>query len=208
MGEWPRMDRTSLMCASLADMPTRTLEEHRWLQALENASFGLWDLDPRRESVHYSPSWKARLGFPRIHAPDSTAFWRCRVHPDDFGPMLGSLRSHLDGHADSYLMRFRLRSNGSGYRTMLSRGRVVSRDERGHATRMVGTMVDVTGRPAVVAPYGLATEEPCQTSEARGSSLHAVLADERSAGSSEMSRLIEQIDDLLDIALRDSGATP
>lgn len=196
------------MRASSVPMPTRTLEEHRWLQALENASFGLWDLDPRLETVHYSSSWKARLGFPRIHAPDSTAFWRCRVHPEDFGPMLGALRSHLDGHAASYEMRFRLRSNGSGYRTVLSRGRVVARDERGHATRMVGTMVDLTGRPAVLAPYGLATEEPWQTSEARGSSLQAALAGERCADSAETTRLIEQIDDLLDMALRDSGATP
>ena len=156
-------------------MSDRTIDEHRWLQALENATFGVWDLDPRLEVVHYSPQWKARLGFPRVQAPDSTAFWRCRVHPDDVDSMMGSLRTHLDGDSSSYAMRFRLRSNGSGYRSVLSRGRVVARDDRGQATRMVGTMVDLTGRPAAVAPYGLASEDPRHASVAAGLPLHAAL---------------------------------
>ena len=206
-------------------MSDRTIEEHRWLQALENATFGVWDLDPRLEMVHYSPQWKARLGFPRIQSPDSTAFWRCRVHPDDFEPMLGSLRSHLDGDTSSYEMRFRLRSNGSGYRSVLSRGRVVARDARGNATRMVGTMVDLTGRPATVAPYGLASEDPRQATEAAGLPLHVALGvaqplarrlvaagkdDDgvRSAALIETDRLVELIDDLLDMALREGGGAP
>ena len=60
--------------------------------------------------------------------------------------MLDALRTHLDGHSSSYEMRFRLRSTGSGYRTVLSRGRIVARDQRGHPTRMVGTMVDLNLR--------------------------------------------------------------
>jgi len=189
--------------------------------AIENSTFGVWDLDPRLDTVHYSPQWKARLGFPRIDAPDSSAFWRCRVHPDDFDPMLGSLRAHLDGCAPSYEMRFRLRSNGSGYRTMLSRGRVVARDELGHATRMVGTMVDLTGRPSSAATYGLAAERPEQTDAWRRPPFHEVLglahprhgtlgaASEAlkglTAGSAQAHpRLVELIDDLLDIALREA----
>lgn len=159
-----------------------------WLQALDEARFGVWDLDPRCESVHYSPAWKARLGFAGVPAADSTWFWRCRVHPDDFDGMLGSLRRHLDGFSDSYEMHFRLRSNGSGYRTVLSRGRVVERDARGDAIRMVGTMVDLTNRPMPPA---------------RG----LLQANEADTGAPSLLALpIEQIDDLLDIALRESAA--
>jgi hypothetical protein len=184
-------------------MTRPTVEERRWLQALENARIGVWDLDPRLETVHYSPAWKARLGFPRVLAPDSTSFWRCRVHPEDVDTMLLSLRSHLDGHAESYTMRFRLRSNGSGYRTMLSRGRVVERDRHGVATRMVGTMVDLTARPVVTTRHGLASEDP---HEAHGSApvrrpLHAVLG----AADPVARALVERIDDLLELALRDAA---
>lgn len=157
---------------------------HRWLQALEDARFGVWDLDPRAETVHYSSPWKARLGFAGVAAAEHTWFWRCRVHPDDFDAMLGSLRRHLDGDADSYAMHFRLRCNGAGYRTVLSRGRVVARDARGQATRMVGTMIDLTSRP--MPP------------------VHGVLLADEAHTVSPLP--FEQIDDLLDIALRESAA--
>lgn len=182
-------------------MSDRTPEERRWATSIENARFGVWDLDPRLEIVHYSPQWKARLGFPRIDAPDTCAFWRCRVHPDDFDPMLGSLRSHLDGFTPTYEMRFRLRSNGSGYRSMLSRGRVVARDPLGNATRMVGTMVDLTGWASSAANYGLATELPVQARELHRLPFHAALG-----GAPERHRLVERVDDLLDVALLETNA--
>lgn len=182
-------------------MSDRTPEERRWAASIENATFGVWDLDPRLELVHYSPQWKDRLGFPRIDAPDSCAFWRRRVHPDDFDPMLGSLRSHLDGCTPTYEMRFRLRSNGSGYRSMLSRGRVVARDPLGNATRMIGTMVDLTGRACSAANYGLATELPLQAHELHRLPFHAALADAPASH-----RLVELIDDLLDVAVREAHA--
>lgn len=206
-------------------MSNRTIEERRWAQAVENATFGVWDLDPRLDVVHYSPQWKAHLGFPRIDAPDSTAFWRCRVHPDDFDAMLRSLRCHLDGYSASYAMRFRLRINGSGYRTVLSRGRVVERDHRGIATRMIGTMVDLTGRSAPAATYGLATELPGLTTEVPRLPFHAVLGVARSLdgsrgpacetfsasgsnGAQGSFRLVELVDDLLGVALREAATTP
>jgi PAS domain S-box-containing protein len=208
-------------------MSDGTPEEQRWRRALESGTFGVWDLDLRREMVHYSPEWKARLGFPRVHAPDSTAFWRCRVHPEDFEPMLGSLRSHIEGHSPTYEMRFRLRSNGSGYRTMLSRGRVVGRDDKGNATRMVGTMVDLTDRPAHAAPHGLATEDSRHIVEVAQAPFHALIGvrgpqtDTRVGVASqapiegrlaavnekhEARRFIDLVDDLLDRALREGFA--
>ncbi|MBX3621165.1 MAG: PAS domain-containing protein [Rhizobacter sp.] len=186
-------------------MSNLTADEQGWLQAVESAAFGVWDLDPRLEMVHYSPQWKARLGFPQIESPDSTGFWRSRVHPDDFGGMLGALRSHLDGFTPSYDMQFRLRINGSGYRTVLSRGRVVERDHRGNATRMVGTMVDLTGRPAIAQSHGLATELAATPMTMAYAPLHLLLA---GAGRGDAGELVDSIADLLDTALKDSGLTP
>jgi hypothetical protein len=189
-------------------LPHRTPEERRWLDALDGARFGVWDLDPQAELVHYSPGWKARLGFPRLLAADTAAFWRCRVHPDDLGSMLGSLRAHLDGEADSYTMRFRLRSNGSGYRTMLSHGRVVARDARGAATRMVGTMLDLTARALTPGAHGLASDEPGDADALQRQPLHLMLASS-APRPSEQQALLENVSDLLEIAWRASaGSAP
>ena len=120
--------------------------ESRWELAIRSASFGVWDLDPRAQTVHYSPQWKAMLGYDATDERDSTATWRSRVHPDDLQPMLQALQAHLRGGSDGYEVQFRLRAADGRYRVVLSRGRAVARDESGQALRVVGTLTDLTDR--------------------------------------------------------------
>lgn len=126
--------------------------EIRWRQAIEAGELGVWDLRLDIETVHYSPQWKQRFGYPEPHDADSTHFWRCRVHPGDLEGMLAAMRAHAHGNQPSYEATFRLRSNGSGYRLVHSRGRVIERGPERRAVRMVGTMIDLTERP--VTPRG------------------------------------------------------
>lgn len=119
----------------------------RLRQAVDAGELGIWDLRPELETVHHSPQWKLRLGFPEPHSADSTHFWRCRVHPADLDGMLAAMREHIREGLPSYEAQFRLRSNGSGYRLVQSRGRVIERGPDGRALRMVGTMLDLTERP-------------------------------------------------------------
>lgn len=120
--------------------------ENRWELAIRNAGFGVWDLDPCEQTVHYSPQWKAMLGYDDRDERDSTATWRARVHPDDLVPMLQTLQAHLDARSAAYEMEFRLRAADGRYRIVLSRGRVVARDAAGRALRAVGTLTDLTER--------------------------------------------------------------
>jgi PAS domain-containing protein len=168
----------------------RTQEEERWHVALRNAVFGIWDLDPRGEKVRYSPAWKARLGFAPGDGPDSTALWRSRVHPDDFNPMLRALRLHLGGYTAVYESRFRLRAGNFRYVSVLSRGRVVERDARGDAVRMIGTMVDLTQRWPIPAARGV----PMGQGREGTSPLDSIGRPLR-----------QQVSDLLDSAVRDGA---
>jgi PAS domain S-box-containing protein len=197
-------------------------EEERWRLAIENAHFGVWDLDPRAELVHYSPQWKALLGFGAEDRPDSTSFWRNRVHPDDLPPMLKALHEHLDGFTPTYEMRFRLRNAGGLYRTVLSRGRVVERDGRGDAVRVVGTMTDLTHASHVPALSLLSREQAVQMSHELRTPLHAIIGfAQLLSGSLESSppdeqrrrlaliedagwRLLALVDDLLERAVHEA----
>ena len=200
-------------------------QSRRWLSSVENGLIGVWDLDPRVEIVHYSPQWKARLGFAEIDSADNTWSWRCRVHPDDLDRMADSLQSHLDGNALTYEAQFRLRINGSGYRTVISRGRVVSRDEQGNASQVVGTMVDLTGRPRASAMRGLAAEGPSRRIHLQRLPFHVILGaaqpsagidcsvvglctESQSANATESRRLTGMVDDLLETALREASKVP
>lgn len=204
-------------------MSSITPEQERWRLALEGASFGVWDLDPRAEQVHYSPPWKARLGLAPVDAPDSTTFWRQRVHPDDLAPMLGALRAHIDGDTAAYEMQFRLRGGGAGWRSVLSRGRVVERDAQGRALRVVGTMVELSGRPPQPGSGAAERARRSRLCHDLRTPLHAILglsyllaqragetgADEQRrhlAAIEEAGRnLLDRVDDLLDIAARDGS---
>lgn len=136
---------------TIVNMDMQQSMDFRWRQAIEAGELGIWDLRPELETVHHSPQWKQRLGFPAPHGADSTHFWRCRVHPEDLDVMLAAMRAHARGEQPGYEASFRLRSNGSGYRVVHSRGRAIERSAAGRVLRMVGTMVDLTGRPATPA---------------------------------------------------------
>lgn len=177
--------------------PART----RWQQAVEAGELGVWDLHLELETVHYSPQWKLRLGFPEPHRADSTHFWRCRVHPDDLQPMLAAMREHACGAMPSYESRFRLRSNGSGYRLMHSRGRVIERSPEGRALRMIGTMLDLTER--ATTPGGGLPAGPRGLMEGASLALpfHRLLSDpadtDTAAVAQERERVLGLVDDLL-----------
>ncbi|MDM4765206.1 PAS domain-containing protein [Pelomonas sp. SE-A7] len=174
----------------------------RWGRAIEQGLFGVWDLDPRMELVHYSPRWKEHLGFANAGAPDHTSFWRCRVHPDDLAGMMRALRSHIEGFSKRYEARFRLRSNGSGYRVMQARGVAVERDAEGNALRLIGSLVDLTDRPAL--PPRELLVDPLWSGDGVGQSLpfHRVLE----SRARDRDGLLDQAAELLDLSLQQTAS--
>jgi PAS domain S-box-containing protein len=118
----------------------------RWGLAEQSARFGVWELDPVRQLVHYSPQWKRMLGYDGTEGPDPTATWRARVHPDDLPAMLEALGAYLQGGTPEYAHEFRLRAADGGWHWVLSRSRVVERDGAGAPLRAIGTLQDITDR--------------------------------------------------------------
>jgi PAS fold len=168
----------------------------RLREAVAAGELGLWDLRPELETIHCSPQWKLRLGFPEPQRADSTHFWRCRVHPDDLEGMMMAMRAHSQGSEPTYDTRFRLRSNGSGYRRLHSRGRVIDRAVDGRATRLIGTMVDLTPRP--FTPQGGLPDGPrgAMAGVSPGLPFHVLLGAQPSSPV-ELQRLLELVDDLV-----------
>jgi hypothetical protein len=176
----------------------------RWRQAMDAGQLGLWDLRLELETVHYSPPWKQRLGFPEPQHADSTHFWRCRVHPADLEPMLATMREHARGAQPRYEARFRLRSNGSGYRLMHSRGRIIERGADGRALRMIGTMLDLTERAPT--PQGGLPDGPRgpMAGAALALPFHLLLADAADVRTAQFTRERDRLLGLVEDLLRDT----
>ena len=66
------------------------------------------------------------------------------LHPDDREKVLARREAHLQGKTSRYEVEYRIRNKAGGWQWMLSRGKVVERDEQGRALRMIGTITDIT----------------------------------------------------------------
>ncbi len=113
--------------------------------ALEAAGMGIWELDPRTGERRWSARSKALFGLPPEAEVDGQAIM-ARVHPAD-RPRLEHIMATLlgSGAIDELDVEFRLApAEGREERWLHSRGQAFFED--GRAVRVVGTLLDITGR--------------------------------------------------------------
>lgn len=112
--------------------------------ALDAASLGTWDLNFQTGQHVVDERAAATLDLSPVEADAGFDAWAARVHPKDYAPMRAALDAHLNGTRDQYLSEYRLRRHDGHSIWVQSHGRVVERDPRGAAVRMVGTHLDIT----------------------------------------------------------------
>jgi diguanylate cyclase (GGDEF)-like protein/PAS domain S-box-containing protein len=119
--------------------------EERYALALQGANDGLWDWDVRAERLYCNARWKAMLGYEPDELTDTPGEWLGRVHADDRAALNQALDAHLAGTSRHFESEHRVQHRDGSYRWMLARGLAV-RDRTGRATRIVGSLADVTDR--------------------------------------------------------------
>jgi|GEM_PF-445388 len=141
----------------LAGYYALALQRKRWEQelresqqtlelALTGADLGLWDFDVKAGRGRI-PEHSARLiGYSLDEIEPTLSFWENLIHPDDRQRALEVFSSHLDGRAPYYEDEYRIRAQSGEWKWVLSRGKVVERDDEGNPLRMAGTYLDITAR--------------------------------------------------------------
>ena len=141
-------ERTSELSESRASLEqkVRALQESEqtYELAVSGSAAGLWDWDLRIDKVYYSDRLKELLGY----APDEfldtlDEFWN-RLHPDDYETVRLAVDQHLKERVP-YIIDFRLQTKSGEYRWFHARGQALW-DETGKATRMSGSITDITDR--------------------------------------------------------------
>jgi diguanylate cyclase (GGDEF)-like protein/PAS domain S-box-containing protein len=117
--------------------------EERHRLALEGTDDGLWDWDLATDVLFLSPRWKAILGQSDEEVENRPESWLSRIHPDDRAGVEQALAAHRAGATRHFAAEHRLRSRDGSYRWCLARG-VARRGADGAATRIAGTLTDVT----------------------------------------------------------------
>src|SRR6185369_9934495 len=120
--------------------------EQRLALVLEATTEGYWDWKLCTGEVHYGHGWLSSLGYGIADLPKDTSFWESIIHPDDTPEFEAHLQEHLLGVTQAIDYELRLRARSGQYKWFRARGKVVQRDSRGTATRMVGTVVNIQPR--------------------------------------------------------------
>ena len=127
--------------------------EERYALAMRGANDGLWDWNLLSNQVHWSSRWKAMLGYADDGIGDGPNEWLDRVHPDDLERVKNSLDAHLADRSAHYESEHRVLHRDGTYRWVLCRGAAVRHD--GRATRLVGSLTDITDAKVADALTGL-----------------------------------------------------
>lgn len=114
--------------------------------ALETGNDGLWDWNPQEEIVYFSPSYIGMLGYTPEQFPPHVSSWSSRVHPEDLDATVKRQYEHISNprRGDRFECVYRFLDADGDWRWILGRGKVVTRNAEGKATRIVGLHTDIT----------------------------------------------------------------
>lgn len=127
------------------EIKERAIAEERLNIALSASGIGLWENRYPGGRSFFSDQMFMMLGYEPVQASDAAAFFRSIVHPDDTAQVEALFLDYLHGtKKDLYRAEFRLKNSSGYYNNILSVGRVLERDSKGMALRIVGVHLDVS----------------------------------------------------------------
>jgi diguanylate cyclase (GGDEF)-like protein/PAS domain S-box-containing protein len=117
--------------------------EERYALAARGSNDGLWDWNLSANVVHFSPRWKAMLGYEEGEIGDKPEEWFDRIHDADRERVKEEIAAHQKGSTPHFESEHRVLHKEGGFRWMLSRG-VAVHDSSGNVSRMAGSQTDIT----------------------------------------------------------------
>ncbi|MGQ4277368.1 PAS domain-containing protein [Pseudidiomarina sp. E22-M8] len=105
----------------------------------------IWDWDFGSGRVFWNESFEEMFGYDRNNLEPGPESWSNRIHPDDLESVLDSIHKAIEGDASRWQMEYRFMHAKGKPLQVMDRG-FIARDTHGKATRMVGSMMNLTER--------------------------------------------------------------
>ncbi len=111
--------------------------------ALKGADLGFWDWHVQSGDLFQDENWHAQLGYSPDDVDRNIISWESRIHPDDKPAVFKALNDCLEGISPFYSVEHRLLTKSGDWKWILTRGKVLERDEQDLPVRMLGTHLDI-----------------------------------------------------------------
>jgi PAS domain S-box-containing protein len=120
--------------------------EARWKFALEGAGEGVWDWDVAANRLEASERYREILGLGEVPGGATVDTWMTRLLPEDAARVRAEFEAHARRESPFFQTEARIRAGGGDVRWIGVRGKAIAWGTDGRPVRMIGTIVDVTGR--------------------------------------------------------------
>lgn len=111
---------------------------------LDSANQGYFDWNIQTGEAFFNKGYYTMLGYNPYELPSSFETFKLLLHPEDKEKTLKYIDDYLNRYNEDYAVNFRMKEKSGDFCWVLSRGRIVERDDDGKPVRMVGTHVDIT----------------------------------------------------------------
>lgn len=147
VARWSPQGEPEIMAGVHIDITALKRAEERLEQIIDAASAGTWEYDLVANTQHVNERWAEMLGYTRAELSDSADFSFSKlVHPADAAILRQQHIDAVSAGCDSFGNEIRMRHRDGHWVWILSRGRVITRDDRGAARTLAGIHLDVTER--------------------------------------------------------------
>lgn len=118
--------------------------EERYALAIRGTQEAVWDWDIPNNSVYYAPNWANMFGIPKnTQLTDSPDEWFSRIASNHLSSFHNRLSTFLEEHETCFEAELQMVHNDGMTRWIRCRA-AACRNEYGYATRMTGSLADIT----------------------------------------------------------------
>ena len=128
--------------------------EQRYALATRGTNDGMWDWDLSTGELYLSPRWRSMVGVDSTDWQPRGSEWLNLIHEEDRARAVADLETHLCGDTSHFETEVRMQDQSKNFRWMLCRG-VATRDASGMASRIAGSLTDITEGKVADALTGL-----------------------------------------------------
>ncbi|QGT99724.1 hypothetical protein SYNTR_1131 [Candidatus Syntrophocurvum alkaliphilum] len=128
----------------------KTIASERELKYLETAlwgaNIGLWEYDIKSHSFFINEKASQILGYSHLWEKGYITYdeWAFNLHDEDKDYVLKAFNEHVNDDSKYYETRYRVNISPDQWKWILARGKATQRVSNGRATKIVGTIQDIT----------------------------------------------------------------